>query len=74
MTTSYFPAFDGLANGVANWICAHLGFKVEGRDIGSGNKDSVLALKLDLLAAVEEECHVGILGGLGNAKLGTSRL
>ena len=67
-------AFDSLANGVANGICAHFRLKVEGGHIGEWDENSVLALEFDLLTAVEEEGNMGIFCGFGNTQLGQSRL
>ena len=59
---------------VGDFVCAHLGLEVIGRDIGGVNEDSVLALVDSLFAAVEEECDMGIFCELGDSQLAKTRL
>ena len=59
---------------VGDFVCAHLGLEVIGRDIGGVNEDSVLALVDSLFAAVEEECDMSIFCELGDSQLAKTRL
>ena len=60
---------DCLDHAVGHRRCRHLGLQVIGRDLGRGDEHAFLARHLALLAAVEEERHVGVLLGLGDAEL-----
>ena len=53
---------------------AHFRFQVIGCDLGGGDKAPVLPGEDGLLAAVEEEGHVGVFFRLGNAQLGHTQL
>ena len=66
-------AVDGLDQFVGHLEGRHLGFQVVGGDLGRRHQDAFLAREQRLLAAVEEECHVGVLLGLGDAQLRHAR-
>ena len=55
---------------VGDLIGAHLGLQVVGGNLRAGDDLAVLALAGLLDAAVEEEGHMGVFLGLGNAQLG----
>jgi hypothetical protein len=63
-------AHDGLDQAIGDGRGAHLGRQVIGRDMRRGHQHAVFPREHALLAAVEEEGHVGILLGLGDAQLG----
>ena len=55
---------------VGNLVGAHFGLEVVGGNLRAGDDLAVLALAGLLNTAVEEEGHMGVLLGLGNAQLG----
>ena len=67
-------ALDALDALVGNLEGAHLGLQVVGGNLGAGDQGAILALEGSLHAAVEEEGHMGVLLGLGDAQLGLAAL
>ena len=64
-------ALDGLLRDLGG---AHLRLEIVGGHLGGGDQAAVLAGEHLLVAAVEEEGHVGVLLRLGNAQLGIALL
>ena len=58
----------------ADLIGAHLRLEVIGGHLGRGHQHPVLAGEHGLAAAVEEEGHMGVLLGFGDAQLGHAHL
>ena len=54
---------------LGNLGSAHLGLQIVGSNLGGSDEHALLALLGLLDAAVEEECHVGVLLGLGGVQL-----
>ena len=65
-----FAALDAPHALVGHEVGAHFGLQVVGCHLGAGDEGPVLALEGRLDAAVEEEGHVGVFFGLGDAQLG----
>ena len=58
---------------ILNLVCAHLGFKVVGSNLGRRDKNSLLTLELILTATIEEEGNVCILLSLCNTQLAQAK-
>ena len=66
-----FAARDFRHQLVGHFGGRHLGLQIVGRHLGRGDQDAFLAVpNIFSFAAIEEERHVGVLLGFGNAKLG----
>ena len=64
-----FLAADGIDELVADLKGAHLGLEVVCGNLGRGDEDALLEFVGSLASAVEEECDMGILLGLGDMEL-----
>ena len=60
---------DGTHEFLLHLVSRHLGLEVVGGNLRRGHEDAVFVLVRSLASAVEEECHVGILLGLGCVEL-----
>ena len=65
---------DGLDKFLCHFRCAHLRLEVVCCNFRRVHQNPVLVLERSLAAAVEEECHVCVFLGLGNAELTLSGL
>src|SRR5690554_7983908 len=65
-----FAALDGFDQLVGYFRRAHFRLQVVGGDFRGWHQDAVFAFKRSFQAAIEEEGHVGVLLGFGNAQLG----
>ena len=60
---------DSVDEFVFHLVSAHFGLKVVGSHLRRRHEDAIFVVERRFAAAVEEECHVGILFGFGDVKL-----